>query len=249
MSTTDANEQLSTPKKPNTDVLDDEDDDVPQLSAHALAALHDFYDDQRVIQEALEEAKKNGNDNSVLFKTDLGKFFPEDWQLSQFWYEETTSRKLAEEVLAQAGPNGRVACVSCPSIFRACQVSENVVGRTVDLFEFDKRFDAFGSYFIFYDYKDPENVPEECLQAYKVVIVDPPFLSEECLEKVAITVKKIVAANGKIILCSGNVMEAKAFETMGLKPCAFVPIHKKTCLKNPFACFTNYDCQLNNNAS
>lgn len=46
-------------------------------------------------------------------------------QLSQFWYEETTSRKLAEEVLAQAGPNGRVACVSCPSIFRACQVSEN----------------------------------------------------------------------------------------------------------------------------
>lgn len=44
-------------------------------------------------------------------------------------------------------------------------------------------------------------------------------------------------------------MEAKAFETMGLKPCAFVPIHKKTCLKNPFACFTNYDCQLNNNAS
>lgn len=79
MSTTDANEQLSTPKKPNTDVLDDEDDDVPQLSAHALAALHDFYDDQRVIQEALEEAKKNGNDNSVLFKTDLGKFFPEDW--------------------------------------------------------------------------------------------------------------------------------------------------------------------------
>lgn len=86
-----------------------------------------------------------------------------------------------------------------------------VVGRTVDLFEFDKRFDAFGSYFIFYDYKDPENVPEECLQAYKVVIVDPPFLSEECLEKVAITVKKIVAANGKIILCSGKYLIIKYF--------------------------------------
>jgi hypothetical protein len=79
-----------------------------------------------------------------------------------------------------------------------------VVGRTVDLFEFDKRFDAFGKYFFFYDYKDPENVPDECVGAYQVVIADPPFLSEECLEKVALTVKKIVAPNGKILLCTGT---------------------------------------------
>lgn len=65
--------------KPNTDVLDDEDDDIPQLSAHALAALHDFYDEQAAIEKALEEAKKAGDDNSILFKTDLGTYFPEDW--------------------------------------------------------------------------------------------------------------------------------------------------------------------------
>jgi len=46
-------------------------------------------------------------------------------QLSQFWYDEETSRRLAEEVLEQAGPGGRVACVSSPSIFRACQVGDN----------------------------------------------------------------------------------------------------------------------------
>jgi hypothetical protein len=128
--------------KPNTDVLDDEDDDTPQLSAHALAALHDFYDEQAEIQKALEAA---GNDNSILFKTDLAKFFPEDWvrrrtfnkvmlfsylhvsfqQLSQFWYDEITAKKLAEEVLTQAGPGGRIVCISSPSIFRACQVSDN----------------------------------------------------------------------------------------------------------------------------
>lgn len=79
-----------------------------------------------------------------------------------------------------------------------------VVGRTVDLFEFDKRFDAFGSCFFFYDYKDPENVAPECVGRYNVVMVDPPFLSEECLEKVSITVKKILAPGGKIILCSGD---------------------------------------------
>jgi len=133
----------------NCDVLDDDDDDVPQLSAHALAALHDFYNDQQEIEEALEKAKLEGENNTILFKTDLAKFFPEDWQLSQFWYDESTAKKLAEEVLEKAGPNGRVACVSSPSIFRACQVSDNVIGRTVDLFEFDKRFDAFGKFFFF----------------------------------------------------------------------------------------------------
>jgi hypothetical protein len=70
--------------KPNTDVLDDDDDDVPQLSAHALAALHDFYDDQKEIQEALAKAKavlEEGDEEqkTILFKTDLGKFFPADW--------------------------------------------------------------------------------------------------------------------------------------------------------------------------
>jgi len=79
-----------------------------------------------------------------------------------------------------------------------------------------------------------------------VVIADPPFLSEECLEKVSLTIKKIIAPKGKIILCTGQVMEAKALETMGLKPCGFIPVHTKKVLKNPFACFTNYDCQLSN---
>lgn len=77
---------------------------------------------------------------------------------------------------------------------------------TVDLFEFDNRFEAFGNFFIFYNYKDPVNVPNHCVGAYQVVIADPPFLSEECLEKVALTIKKIVAPNGKIILCTGNLV-------------------------------------------
>jgi len=239
---------VGSPKEKKKSRESDNDDDTPQLSAHALAALHDFYGEQKATMEALELAKQAGDDNSVLFKTDLAKFFPEDWQLSQFWYDEATSRKLAEEVLSQAKPDGRVACVSCPSIFRACQVSEHVYGTTVDLFEFDKRFDAFGRFFFFYDYKEPEAVPDECLGAYQVIAVDPPFLSEECLRKVAVTVKKLMGPDAKVILCTGRIMESVAAEALGLKPCDFVPVHKKTCLKNPFACFTNYDCQLKNDS-
>lgn len=75
---------------------------------------------------------------------------------------------------------------------------------TVYLFEYDKRFKAFGSYFHFYDYNKPEEIPETCVNAFSVVIADPPFLSEECLEKVAITVKKILKPDGKVLLCTGK---------------------------------------------
>jgi hypothetical protein len=78
-----APEEHPNPKR-NTDVLDDPDDDIPQLSAHSLAALHDFYDEQKAIEAALEAAKKAGHHNSILFKTDLAKFFPEDWVSSLF---------------------------------------------------------------------------------------------------------------------------------------------------------------------
>ena len=45
----------------------------------------------------------------------------EDWQLSQFWYSEATAGALAGAVLSAAGPAGRVACVSAPTLYTACR--------------------------------------------------------------------------------------------------------------------------------
>ncbi len=95
-------------------------------------------------------------------------------------------------------------------------------------------------------------------ESFDVVFVDPPFLSEECLTKAAVTAKFL--AKDKIVLCSGDeqqtktvlekhsfmivvtgaVMEGLAGRLLSLKECKFRPGHKNN-LANEFRCFANYD--------
>lgn len=70
------------------------------------------------------------------------------------------------------------------------------------LFEYDDRFAVHGSDFIFYDYKSPLSIPRELASSFDLVIADPPFLSEECLTKTAVTIKFLMKE--KIILCTGT---------------------------------------------
>ena len=70
------------------------------------------------------------------------------------------------------------------------------------LLEYDKRFSGFGEDFIFYDYKNPLGIPRGLASGFDVVFADPPFLSDECLTKTAVTVKFM--AKDKIILCTGT---------------------------------------------
>jgi len=69
-------------------------------------------------------------------------------------------------------------------------------------FQFYDYFNVFGEDFQFYDYKEPLNLPLEWKQSFDVVIADPPFLSEECLCKTAVTAKFL--AKDKVIVCTGN---------------------------------------------
>ena len=66
------------------------------------------------------------------------------------------------------------------------------------LFEFDQRFAVYGEDFELYDYKSPLPVARELREKFDVVVMDPPFLSEECITKTAVTVKFL--AKDKIVL-------------------------------------------------
>uniref|UniRef100_A0A8C5LZY5 EEF1A lysine methyltransferase 1 n=1 Tax=Leptobrachium leishanense TaxID=445787 RepID=A0A8C5LZY5_9ANUR len=207
--------------------MDDDDDGVPQLSSHTLAALQEFY---------AEQAQKSTRDSeSDIVSVD------EDWQLSQFWYSDETARSLAKEAIDACGENGRIACVSTPSLYQKLK-ELSAEGVTVYLLEYDRRFSVYGEDFIFYDYNDPLNLPERLEpHSFDLVIADPPYLSDECLRKTAETVTYLT--KGKVLLCTGAVMEDLALSILGLKICKFVPKHTRS-LANEFRCYANYPLAL-----
>ncbi|KAM5334811.1 EEF1A lysine methyltransferase 1 isoform 1-T4 [Glossophaga mutica] len=210
-------------------MCDSEDDDVPQLSFHALAALQEFYAEQK------QHSDPGGDD-----KYSIGRI-EENWQLSQFWYSQETALRLAKEAIAAAEEGGRIACVSTPSVYQKLRQLHRE-DLNVYIFEYDRRFAIYGEEFIFYDYNNPLDFPENvAAHSFDVVVVDPPYLSEECLRKISETVKYLT--RDKILLCTGAVMEEEAMRLLGVKMCRFTPEHTRN-VANEFRCYTNYDSGL-----
>lgn len=107
--------------------------------------------------------------------------------------------------------------------------------------EFDKRFDVYGQNFIQYDYNYPLQFDKNRFCKYfDVLVVDPPFLSEECFQKVWQTVAAVMKPDGaKIIWCTGRIMR-EHLDAVGLRECKFEPMHRGG-LANDFGCFLNYE--------
>ncbi|EDV24898.1 Protein-lysine N-methyltransferase n6amt2 [Trichoplax sp. H2] len=197
--------------------INDSDDDVPRLSANTLAALQDFYQEQSQAQDQ----------NCV----------GEDWQLSQFWYDNQTAETLAKEAI-KASNNGSIACLSCPTLYRKL-VELNPDNVQYIIFEYDKRFEIYGDDFIFYDYNEPMKFPSSVgKNSFDVVVADPPFLTEECLTKTACSIRYLT--KDKIILCTGLKMQTLAERLLNLNVCQFRPKHANK-LGNEFGSFTNYE--------
>lgn len=98
----------------------------------------------------------------------------------------------------------RIACVGAPSVYQKLKqgVVEGWDRVSAVLLEFDRRFAAYGDDFIFYDYNEPLSFKGSVAsQSFDVVLADPPYLSKECLEKVAKTIKYL--SKGKVLLCTG----------------------------------------------
>ncbi|XP_008789879.1 EEF1A lysine methyltransferase 1 [Phoenix dactylifera] len=210
----------------------EDDDDPPFLSSRALDALREFLTEKQS-SARVEEEEGDGRSEEV-------RLLAEDWRLSQFWYDRETAETVAEEIRGLcASTSSVVACVACPTIYVYLKRIDPAI--PVQLLEYDKRFEQYGSDFTFYDYNQPEELPSALKHAYQVVVADPPYLSKECLEKVAQTISFLAHPKEPyFLLLTGEVQQHRAAELLNAYPCGFRPQHSNK-LGNSFRLYTNYD--------
>lgn len=226
-----------------------------QLSADTLALLKEFYGEKDARQKHFEDLKTKAEDDfdKQHFSMDA---FTEDWNASQFWYTDETASLLARQLLHQASDETSIAVVSAPSVFiqlknlLASDFSD--IKPEVVLLEFDKRFSVFKE-FIAYDFAHPTRLPERLKGHFDSIICDPPFLSEDCQTKAALTVRWMSKlwqewtedSNGRLIVCTGERMESLIHKLYGkarIRTTSFEPKHAKG-LSNEFRCYANFDCE------
>ncbi|KAJ4415561.1 Protein-lysine N-methyltransferase efm5 [Gnomoniopsis sp. IMI 355080] len=237
------------------------------LSSHALDALKEFYTErdarakrfEELQAEAEERARAGGEGTAASGPAASGLKYPlsmemfgEDWNESQFWYSDDTANLLARKLLDGATAETKIAVVSAPSVFvalkniLASQPPEEAVQPQLTLLEHDNRFGVFPE-FVFYDFMQPVKLPASLKSSFDRLIVDPPFLSEDCQTKAALTVRwmaKAASADTKLILCTGERMESLArrlYKSFGLQTTDYEVVHARG-LSNEFYCYSNFEC-------
>ena len=200
-----------------------------ELSSAAQKALSEFLNEKK-----LECSSINNSEKSILYDINL---FAENWNLSQFWYSGETAKTVATEAL-DIHTSGNVGFISFPSAFMAYK---NIGADNAYLFEFDKRFECYDE-FVFYDFNSSSS---SCIDpifhyTFDVLVIDPPFLSVDCLTKTLRTARLLASENCNYIICTGKVMETLIYELCGAFLVEFKPEHAKQRLANEFSCFVNY---------
>ncbi|KAI0165075.1 putative N6-adenine methyltransferase-domain-containing protein [Hypoxylon sp. FL1284] len=231
------------------------DEEPITLSSHALAALQEFYGERDAHAEKFEKLKvaaEERHDGQALSMD----AFVEDWNESQFWYSDETATLLAKQLLHGVQEDEVVAVVSAPSVFVALKNLLNSADasspqpKKVYLLEHDQRFAVFPE-FVFYDFQQPAKLPSDLKGAVDRVICDPPFLSEDCQTKAALTVRWMsrTAPRGgtqspRLIVCTGERMEClvtKLYRSLGARTTTYEPRHARG-LSNEFYCYANFEC-------
>ncbi|KAK6463529.1 putative N6-adenine methyltransferase-domain-containing protein [Scheffersomyces coipomensis] len=234
----------------------DSDDEPITLSAHALAALMEFKKEENDRIERFESLQKAAQDRFEKQQKISIDEFKEDWQLSQFWYTDETAAILGKALLEGADEDTVIAIASAPSVYAAIInfPPEEIPTKHIYLLEYDTRFEVLGGdHFSFYDYNEPSKVPVHLQHKCHRLLIDPPFLEEECQTKSAQAAKNLLVEDHnektkkgdlkfKIISSTGERMREvvkKNYPDTTLT--SFLPQHKNG-LSNEFRCYASFEC-------
>lgn len=226
------------------------------MPADTLQLLAQFNADRDAKAKEFEDLKTKAEND---FDNGSGKLsmdlFGEDWNASQFWYTDHTAGVLARHLLKDATESSAIAVVSAPSVYVALRniLAEDAtaIKPKLCLLEYDRRFEVVGSEFDFYDFQHPLRLPAHLGGRFDRIICDPPFLSEDCQTKTALTARFLAKTwSGpseqalRFISCTGERMESnilRLYEKIGVRTTTFEPEHSKG-LSNEFRCYSNFEC-------
>ncbi|KAL0221922.1 hypothetical protein RCL1_001776 [Eukaryota sp. TZLM3-RCL] len=158
--------------------------------------------------------------------------FKENSNFNQYWY----SSKTIEVFLRELKSAERVACVCCPSIYYSLPKEIQEVSY---LFDLDTKFAKNNDRFVCYDLLN-HSVPPEATPCFDFIFVDPPFVTEDVLTKVASYVHHLCHDRTRILITT--IAENKDFVYTLFKqavPQAFKPSVPNLIYQ--FDCFVNYE--------
>jgi hypothetical protein len=241
-------------KKAERDANQQHDDEVLKVQ-DALSMLSE---ETRL---ALQEHLRDKDNDKAQSANEEG--VQEDFHLSQFWYDDQSAALLGHEALERADQvrgqgkgMGRIACISCPSIYRAIvkimeDMPQDEQKNDVVLFEFDERLSRLvpaaqaQRNFVLYDFRE-ENlarmIPAEFEGYFDFVVVDPPYLNKDCMLAFQKAIEFVSRRDeSSRLFCTGAVLEPVFAEALPeYKMCSFQPTH--SCkLGNAFATYANYE--------
>ncbi|KAK1638107.1 putative N6-adenine methyltransferase-domain-containing protein [Colletotrichum phormii] len=232
--------------------ISDSEDEPLTLSSHALAALAEFKAEEDARQKEFERLQELAEAKAAKKAPISMAAFMEDWNKSQFWYSDETADFYARRLLEGADADTTIAIVSTPSVFVALHNiltarDENEARPKVFLLEHDNRFNVFPE-FVWYDFAQPFKLPGELKGAVDRIIIDPPFLSEDCQTKTAMSVRWMMkpdaAEKGRVIVSTGERMSEivlKVYKPLGVRTATYEPTHSRG-LSNQFCCYAGFEC-------
>jgi hypothetical protein len=190
--------------------------------------------------------------------SEAGKFLvgnPEKCDLNQYWYSDHTIQTMVREVeqvleeaneqaanglAANAARHGvrrkaRAALVSTPSIYFPLAEKHRCQSHVL---EFDNQWAADRG-FVFYDFNKPLEVPEELQHTFDMVVVDPPFVTEEVWTKYASTAKLLLRPGGRLVCTTIAENAEMMYRLLKVQPVAFKPSIPN--LVYQYLTYTNYE--------
>ena len=165
----------------------------------------------------------------------------EKLQLNQYWYSADTIRTFVAEIEeCCTQENGGCAFLSTPSVFFSL-TNPLVIERSV---LFDADADAFatraGKSFALYNFRCPQDLLAEYHHRFSIILVDPPFITEDVWLLYAEAIKYLLNPNnGKIILSTIAENNLFLFNLLNVHCCKYRPAIPNLIYQ--YSLYINYD--------